>query len=335
FFFGIPMFKDEIDIFVKAGRGGSGIVSFRHERLAPKGGPDGGNGGDGGKVVLRAIPGLNTLFPLWQRARYVAGDGGRGGSNNRHGKNGGDVLISVPAGTIVKDLELDVVLKDLAKVDDEVMVARGGRGGRGNAAFATPTYQTPRLAEEGEKGEERRLRLELKLIADVGLVGLPNAGKSTLLSSISAARPKIASYPFTTLHPYLGVVAIGTYDTLVVADLPGLIEGAHEGAGLGDRFLRHVERTRVIAHLVDMTPGLEVSPVEAYRTVRKELRSYSPALARKREIVIATKMDITCAEENLKSLKTKLGKKTVVPISAATSRGLDALVAAMFRAVRS
>lgn len=328
------MFKDEVDIFVKAGRGGSGIVSFRREKLVPKGGPDGGNGGNGGNVVLRAVAGLNTLYPLWQSAHYIAPDGGRGGSGNRRGRDGADLVVPVPAGTIVKDRDLGVVLKDLAVVGSEVIVAKGGRGGRGNAAYATPTRQTPRVAEPGEAGEERWLHLELKLIADIGLVGLPNAGKSTLLSCISAARPTIASYPFTTLHPYLGVVTRKKFESLVVADLPGLIEGAHDGAGLGDRFLRHVERTRVIAHLVDVSPGQTMPPYQAYRTIRKELQLYSAELTRKPEIVVATKLDVTGAEEQLKALRKKL-KKKIVPVSAVTSRGLEELIDEMFRLAAS
>jgi GTP-binding protein len=215
-----------------------------------------------------------------------------------------------------------------------VTIALGGRGGRGNAAFATPTRQTPRIAEQGQPGEERWLRLELKLIADVGLVGLPNAGKSTLLSCISAARPRIAPYPFTTLHPYLGVVTRKGHETLVVADLPGLIEGAHEGAGLGDKFLRHIERTRVIAHLVDVSPGQNESPIDAYKTIRKELQRYSPKLAVKPEIVVPTKLDLTGADERLKLLRKKL-KKKIVAISAVTSRGLDELIAEMFKLART
>ena len=245
-------FIDEVKIYVKAGDGGNGAVAFRREKYVPFGGPAGGNGGKGGDVILYADPGMNTLVAFRRKRHFKAGRGGHGGGQNRQGAAGKDCRIPVPVGTVVRDAETGQILADLVEPGQEVVVARGGRGGRGNAAFASPTNQAPRFAEKGAPGEERWLILELKLIADVGIIGVPNAGKSTLLSVISAARPKIADYPFTTLSPNLGVVTVNFHD-FVVADIPGLIEGAHKGAGLGDRFLRHIERTRLLIHLLDLS----------------------------------------------------------------------------------
>ncbi|MGD2175514.1 MAG: GTPase ObgE, partial [Candidatus Brocadiaceae bacterium] len=242
-------FVDEARIAVKGGDGGDGCVSFRREKYVPRGGPDGGDGGDGGDVILEADPNLFTLLDLVSRARYAAGDGERGKPKNQDGANGEDVVVRVPAGTLVIDRDAELTIADLDEPHRRVVVARGGNGGRGNTHFASATHQTPREYEEGEPGQERNLQLELKLVADVGLIGLPNAGKSTLLSQISAAHPKIAAYPFTTLQPVVGIVETPDYERFVVADLPGLIQGAHEGKGLGDEFLRHVERTRLLVHL--------------------------------------------------------------------------------------
>jgi GTP-binding protein len=326
------MFRDEITLRLKAGNGGDGCVSFLREKYRPKMGPDGGDGGKGGDVILQADGNHNTLYHLIHRPRYVAAGGEPGGKKNCSGKKGRDLVILVPVGTLVRDLDRNVLLKDLSRNGERLVVCRGGKGGRGNQHFATPTVQTPRRAEPGQPGEERRVRLELKMIADVGLVGLPNAGKSTLISRVSAARPKIADYPFTTLVPNLGVVRSSDYRTLVLADLPGIIEGAHEGKGLGDTFLKHVERTGLILHLVDVSPQALQPPPEAYRIIRRELESYSPALAAKPEIVVATKIDVTGAPENAARLRKSLKGTKVLEVSAATGKGLETLVRELFRA---
>jgi len=323
------MFLDEVEIVAIAGRGGDGCVAFRREKHVPRGGPSGGDGGDGGSVLLRADSSYTTLQHLAGRHHWRAGDGAGGEGKGCHGRSGRDLLVRVPAGTIVRDADLGITLKDLTAEGEEVCVAEGGRGGRGNAAFKSPTNQAPRHAEPGGPGRQRRLRLELKLIADVGIIGLPNAGKSTLLSRLSKARPKIADYPFTTLHPCLGIVEMGGWRRFVMADLPGLIAGAHAGAGLGDAFLRHVERTRVLLHLVDLCP-LEGDPAAGYRVIRRELRAYSRALAAKPELVVGNKMDLTGAAERLDRLRTKL-KVPVVGISAVTGQGLGELAERIWR----
>jgi len=324
------MFIDEAEIVVKGGDGGKGCVSFRREKFVPKGGPDGGDGGDGGDVILRARHDINTLMDLTHRREYRAEDGQNGMGAKKAGKDGRDLVINVPPGTIIHDATTGRVLRDLSTPGIEVVIAHGGRGGRGNAHFATSVNQTPRYAEDGKPGEQRRLRLELKLIADVGLVGLPNAGKSTLLSRLSSARPKIAPYPFTTREPQLGIVAGGDYRRLVVADLPGLIEGAHTGVGLGDEFLRHIERTRLIVHMVDIAPLAGPKPAEAYRIIRNELRQYSRALSEKPEVIVANKMDLTGSRKSLTALKKAVGVE-VIPISAVTGQGLPVLVEALFQ----
>ena len=287
------MFLDEAEIDVQAGTGGNGAATFRREKFVPRGGPSGGHGGRGGHVIMVADEGLNTLYMFRFTKRFEAERGGHGGSARKHGANGDDLRISVPVGTVVRDAETGQVLADLAVAGQEAVVARGGRGGRGNTAFTSPTHQAPRLAEKGEPGKVRRLALELKLIADVGLVGLPNAGKSTLLSVVSAARPKIADYPFTTLVPNLGVATVD-YDTFVLADIPGLIEGASEGAGLGDRFLRHIERTRLLVHLLDAAGP---DPMGAFTTVNQELAAFNPALAKRPQIVVLNKLDLLGAKD--------------------------------------
>ncbi|NPV09541.1 MAG: GTPase ObgE [Anaerolineae bacterium] len=325
---------DEARIHVAAGDGGNGIVSFRREKYVPLGGPNGGSGGPGGSVYLQADEGLNTLVGLRSQSHIRAGRGGHGGSKNRQGAAGNDAVVRVPLGTVVYDDETGRVLGDLTQPGQRLLVARGGRGGRGNAAFATPTNQAPRIAERGDPGERRWLRLELKLIADVGLVGMPNAGKSTLLSVISSARPKIAEYPFTTLQPNLGVVLLDDGYSFVVADLPGLIAGAHQGAGLGHRFLRHVERTRVIIHMVD---GSSEDPREDYRQIREELAAFDQALAEKPEIVAVNKLDLPEARERFPELRRKLATTgvTVLGISAATGEGVRALLAETRRMLES
>lgn len=316
-------FLDEVDIEVFGGDGGNGCVSFRREKYVPRGGPDGGDGGDGGSIYLLADAQYNTLQHLAGHHHWRAQRGGHGEGKNCHGRKGQEVHIRVPPGTIIYDADHGTLLKDLAGPGERVCVATGGRGGRGNTAFKSPTNQAPRTAEPGTDGEFKRLHLELKLIADVGLVGKPNAGKSTLLSRVSAARPKIAAYPFTTLSPNLGIVELPDYRRFVMADIPGLIEGAHEGAGLGDAFLRHVERTRVLVHMVDLCP-LDGEPAEHYLAIRRELEQYSPALAAKPEIIVGNKMDLTASDEHLQQLREQIGAE-VIPISAVTGRGLEVL----------
>lgn len=317
------MFVDEVDITVTAGKGGDGCVAFRREKFIPKGGPNGGDGGDGGNVLLRADEQLNTLHHLAGKHHWKARKGQQGLGKTCHGKRGEDCVVPVPPGTLIFDADHGTLLKDLAQPGEDVVVARGGRGGRGNTAFKSPTNQAPRQFEPGEPGQERRLHLELKLIADVGLVGLPNAGKSTLLSRLSAARPKIAAYPFTTLTPNLGIVELSNFRRFVLADIPGLIEGAHTGAGLGDEFLRHIERTTLLVHVVDIAP-LEGDPVHDYEVICRELEEYSPKLAKKPRLVVANKTDLTGAAENLDALRAAVGGP-VLSISAVTGDGLDAL----------
>jgi GTP-binding protein len=324
------MFLDEVEIHVRAGRGGRGAVSFRREKYVPRGGPDGGDGGRGGDVILLADENLNTLFHLTHRRQWRAEDGAPGRGRNCSGRGGRDCLIRIPPGTLIKDRDRGLLLKDLARSGERFVVGRGGAGGRGNARFATPILQAPRRADPGRPGEARRLALELKLLADVGLIGLPNAGKSTLLRRISAARPKVAAYPFTTLHPHLGIVTGPGLQTRVVADLPGLIEGAHRGAGLGDRFLRHIERTALLAHLVDLAPSDGPTPEAAYRVVRGELAAYSPTLAAKPEIVVGTKADLPGAEEARRRLEQALGRP-VLALSAVTGDGVPRFVREIFR----
>ena len=318
------MFKDEAIIEVQAGKGGDGIVSFRREKFVPKGGPDGGDGGKGGSVILVADPSLNSLYKIATSPFYKAEDGKRGGGGNKTGRSGKDLIIKVPVGTLVYNAEKGNLLKDLSKPGDRVIVAKGGRGGKGNARFATPENRTPRYAEKGKRGQRRKLKLELKLIAHVGLVGLPNAGKSTLLSRISAAKPKIAEYPFTTLNPVLGIVELDLDKTFIIADIPGLIEGAHLGHGLGDKFLKHIERTKYLLHLVDCS-STAPDPVDSFHIIRNELKAYSPKLAEKKYIVAATKMDDPLAKEKAEKLEKSLGEK-VFRISAVTGLGISELL---------
>lgn len=327
------MFVDEVVIHVRGGRGGDGAVSFRREKYVPKGGPDGGDGGHGGSVFLKATAGLDTLLDLAGRHHWHAENGQPGSGSNCAGRRGKSLVIPVPPGTLVFDAETDRLLKDLVQDGQIVCVAPGGKGGRGNARFATSTNQAPREATPGRPGRERLLRLELKLIADAGFVGLPNAGKSTLLSRLTRARPKIAAYPFTTREPHLGILELPGYRRMVLADLPGLIEGAHEGAGLGDQFLRHIERTRVVVHIVDLYPPEgSPSPSEAYRIIRNELEKYSAALAARREIVVANKLDLSDSDADLRNFAAQLSRP-VLGISGATGRGLRELAEAIWNAV--
>jgi GTP-binding protein len=325
------MFIDRAEILVRGGRGGDGCVSFRRERFIPKGGPNGGDGGDGGSVHFLADPTINTLLDLKGRHHWIAGNGQPGKGKDMTGRSGKDLVVRVPPGTLIYDRDSDRLLKDLDAPHKRVCIARGGRGGKGNAHFATSRHQTPRFAQPGEEPEERWLRLELKLIADVGLVGLPNAGKSTLLSRLTKARPKIADYPFTTTEPQLGIVELPGYRRFVMADIPGLIEGAHEGAGLGDDFLRHIERTRVIVHLIDVHPiAAHPTPGEAYRIIRNELQSHSRKLADKPEAVVANKIDLSDSLEAVEALRDNLEsdgihRSEVLAISGVTGAGLQQL----------
>ncbi|MEW6770221.1 MAG: GTPase ObgE [Bacillota bacterium] len=328
------MFYDHLKIYVKAGDGGNGCVAFRREKYVPFGGPAGGDGGRGGHVLLRADEGLRTLVDFHFRRQFKAGRGGHGEGKERHGKSGADLVLQVPVGTVVRDAATGEVLADLVQHGQEVIVARGGRGGRGNARFATSTERAPRFAEKGEPGEERWLELELKLLADVGLVGLPNAGKSTILSRVSAARPKIADYPFTTLEPCLGVVRVGEGESFVLADLPGLIEGAHAGAGLGHKFLRHIERTRLLIHVVDAAGTAGRDPVADFAVINRELALYSPELAARPQVVAANKMDLPESRPKLERLRVALPGYEVFPVSAATGEGLDRLMARVAELLR-
>ncbi len=325
------MFVDEAVIHVKAGDGGNGCVSFRREKYIPKGGPDGGDGGDGGSVVFVADTGKSTLLDFSGRHHWKAERGESGMGKKMYGKGGEDLVIPVPIGTMVFDQGEGTLLADLTEPGKQVVIARGGKGGRGNWHFKSPTNQAPRYAEPGTEGQERNLRLELKLIADVGLVGKPNAGKSTLLSAVSAARPKVADYPFTTLEPQLGIVELPGYRRIVVADSPGLIEGAQHGAGLGHNFLRHIERTKVIVHLLDLFPMDGSDPAENYRKIRNELEAFSPKLAQKPEIVAANKMDLAIDDEALNHLRQELPDKEIHPISGVSHRGIDTLLDRIWR----
>lgn len=326
------MFVDEAEIYVKGGDGGDGCIGFRREAYVPRGGPDGGDGGHGGGVYMEAVADLDTLLDFVGHHHWKGENGRPGKTKKMTGKSGENTIVQVPLGTLIYDKDTGILLKDLTEPGQRVCVAHGGRGGKGNVHFATPTEQAPRIAEPGRKGQERTLRLELKLIADVGLVGMPNAGKSTLISHVSSARSKIASYPFTTLHPVLGIAEISRHRRMVLADLPGLIEGAHEGAGLGDEFLRHIERTRVIVHLLDIAPIDGSDPAKNYAKIRKELSKYSAKLAEKTEIVVANKMDLTDAEKAYKKLKKKLGVE-VFAVSAVTGKGLSELLDRLWQVV--
>ncbi|HHN66406.1 MAG TPA: GTPase ObgE [Nitrospirae bacterium] len=320
-------FVDYARIHVKAGDGGRGCVSFRREKFIPRGGPDGGDGGRGGHVIIEADPQLYTLLDHKYRKTYKAKNGQHGMGKKMHGRDGEDLVIRVPVGTVVKDALTGEVMADLDRAGSRVIVARGGKGGLGNAHFATPTRQAPRYAQPGQKGEERDIILELKLIADVGLVGLPNAGKSTFISKVSAARPKIADYPFTTLRPYLGVVKIDDLKSFVVADIPGLIKDAHKGAGLGYQFLRHIERTKILLHLVDVSDLTAGDPVENLEQVTQELRLYNEDLLRRPQIIAATKMDIA-NKEKLKRLEEYCEEKglRLYKISSLTGEGIRDLL---------
>ncbi|HTN72716.1 MAG TPA: GTPase ObgE [Methylomirabilota bacterium] len=321
-------FIDEVKIRVIAGDGGRGCVSFRREKFVPRGGPNGGNGGHGGDVVAEADPQLTTLLDLRYQKQYKAGRGEHGMGKDCHGRRGDDRVIKVPVGTIIRDAKTAELMADLQTAGERVVVAAGGRGGKGNAHFVSSTHRSPRFAQPGEPGEDRELEIELRLLADVGIIGLPNAGKSTLIAAISAVRPKIADYPFTTLVPNLGVVGYDEGKSFVVADIPGLIEGAHEGQGLGHKFLRHVTRTSLLIHLLDASAIDENDLLAQWKTVNRELELFDPELAKKPQIVVANKIDLPDGRQNAKILAKKLPKayKPLHMISAATTEGVRALV---------
>lgn len=319
------MFRDECELEVQGGRGGNGAVSFRREKFAPFGGPDGGNGGDGGSVVLQADAGINSLLRVGRRPMYEAEKGAPGGPRNRSGGNGSDHVVHVPIGTQIFDAARGHLLRDLIHDGETCVVAAGGRGGRGNKSFASAVQQAPRRSEPGLTGESRRVRLELKLIAEIGLVGLPNAGKSTFLAKVSQATPKIADYPFTTLTPQVGIAEVGGEQTLVLADLPGLIEGAAKGAGLGHRFLKHVERCSVLLHLIDVSDSALEPPLEALRVVERELADYSAELASRPRLVVASKCESEDAESRARELEVA-ASRPVRRISARTGAGLRELL---------
>jgi GTP-binding protein len=319
------MFVDYALIEVHSGKGGDGIVTFRREKYVPKGGPSGGDGGDGGNVILRTNSNFHTLLDFRYKKKYNAENGEKGGNSLKDGKNGSDIIIGVPVGTVVKDSETNKVLFDLDENNKEVILAKGGKGGRGNSKFATPTNQTPRFAEDGEPGELKKVILELKLIADVGLVGFPNSGKSTLISKISAAKPKIADYPFTTLEPNLGIVKYKDFQSFTVADIPGIIEGASQGKGLGHQFLRHIERTRIILFLIEVTSE---NLVNDFNILLKELKSYSPQLIEKRMFVALSKADLVDTKERNKAMRSKfkgISHRTLI-FSSITGFGLPEML---------
>ena len=312
------MFIDEAQITTISGKGGDGAIHFRREKYVPRGGPDGGDGGQGGSVILAVSPTLNTLFSFRNQRRYRAQDGARGGGQNQTGRSADDLIIPVPAGTLIYDADTDELLGDLVSSGEQLLVCKGGRGGRGNARFATSRNKAPRIGEKGEPGEERNLRLELKLIADIGLVGVPNAGKSTFLSAVTNAKPKIAPYPFTTITPNLGVANLDEERTLVLADIPGLIEGAHQGIGLGHDFLRHVQRTRVLIHLLD---GMGEDPVLDFAQINTELALFDPTLEEKPQLVVFNKMDLPDVQARWSKVKGELEKRGYEPLAISAVAG--------------
>lgn len=320
------MFVDEVEIRVEAGNGGDGCTAFRREKFVPMGGPYGGNGGHGSDIIFKVDEGLHTLLDLRYQKLIKGKKGENGKGKNQHGKGAEPVIIKVPQGTVVTDLDTGMIIADLSKKDQEEIIAKGGRGGRGNTAFKTQTNTAPDYSENGEDGEKKNLKVEVKMLADVGLVGLPSVGKSTIISMVSRSKPKIAAYHFTTLKPNLGVVKASDGRSFVMADLPGLIEGASEGEGLGDKFLKHIERTKVIAHVIDISASEDRDPYEDYVLINKELEAFNEKLIKKPQIIIANKMDLPTAKEELEKFKEKVGDVEVFEISAATNQGLQKVV---------
>ncbi len=322
------MFIDEAKIFIRAGKGGNGAVSFRREKYVANGGPDGGDGGNGGSIIFIADENVHTLADFRYKRKYIDHDGENGGKRERSGKYGEDTIIRIPMGTLIRDVETDKILIDLSKPNQEYIVAKGGKGGAGNQHFAKATRQIPTFAKSGTDGEERNIKLELKLLAEVGLLGFPNVGKSTLLSRVSSAKPKIANYHFTTLTPNLGVVKIDRENEFVIADIPGLIEGAHEGIGLGHEFLRHVERTKLLIHLVDISESEGRDPVEDFEKINKELELFKPELLQKKQIIAANKVDVVSNTESVDKFKKEMESRgyEVFLISAVTGTGLQSLI---------
>ena len=321
------MFVDEVEIRVEAGNGGDGCTAFRREKYVPMGGPFGGNGGHGSDIIFKVDEGLHTLLDLRYQKLIKGKKGENGKGKNQHGKDADPIIIKVPQGTVVTDLDTGLVLADLSKKDDQEIIAKGGRGGRGNTAFKTQTNTAPDYSENGEEGEQKNLKVEVKMLADVGLVGLPSVGKSTIISMVSRSKPKIAAYHFTTLTPNLGVVKASDGRSFVMADLPGLIEGASQGEGLGDKFLKHIERTKVIAHVIDMSASELRDPYEDYNLINKELAAFNEKLIKKPQIIIANKMDLPHAKEELEKFKEKIGKDIeIYEISAATNTGLQKVI---------
>lgn len=329
------MFVDEVDILVRGGDGGRGCLSFHREKFVPKGGPDGGDGGRGGHVILQVDPQISTLIDLRYQSQYRAQRGENGRHKNQHGKDGDDLVVNVPPGTLVKDAETGEILADMAASDAQFIAAAGGQGGRGNARFKSATNQAPRYVQPGIEGEERSLHLELKLLADVGIIGLPNVGKSTLISRISAARPKIADYPFTTLIPNLGVVRTSNFRSFVVVDIPGLIEGASLGAGLGFQFLRHIERTRMFVHVIDLSSLTGREPLQDFQTINAELEQYEPTLLQRPQIVAANKLDVLDDDSRLSTLRAFCEQEGMAcyPISAVTGEGVPELMQGVTRMI--
>ena len=318
-------FFDEAIITVQSGDGGRGCLSFRREKFVPRGGPDGGDGGKGGDVILKSTSRRRTLYPFQLKRQFKAKNGAHGQGKQKTGKNGRDFTIEIPPGTLVTDIETGQIIKDFVEPGETLILVTGGRGGQGNARFKTSTHRTPRFAQPGEAGENKTIRLELKLLADVGIIGLPNAGKSTLISSVSSARPKIGAYPFTTLSPTLGVVHTDWGEPFVIADIPGLIEGAHKGTGLGINFLRHIERTRILVHLVDVTTIETRNPLKSYQTINNEIAKYNQKLIKKPQIVVLNKLDLPSTKELATSFQSALEDKKVVLISALTGKGIEDL----------
>jgi GTP-binding protein len=319
-------FIDEAIITVQSGNGGRGCVSFRREKYVPRGGPDGGDGGKGGDVILKSTSRRRTLYPFQFKRQFKAKDGAHGQGQQKTGRNGSDLIVEIPPGTLVKDADTNEILKDFTTAGEFYSVVKGGKGGLGNARFKSSTNRTPRYSQPGQPAQSRELKLELKLLADVGIIGLPNAGKSTLLSSISSATPKIGDYPFTTLTPTLGVVETGWAEPFVVADIPGLIAGAHQGAGLGIRFLRHIERTRILIHLLDAQTIDPQRPLAAYETVNRELQFFNPNLTQKSQIVVLNKMDLPESKTAATAFMDALDDQPVLLISAAKKTGLEKLI---------